>query len=256
MKKNRKNKGRKSLTAVGAVVAAGLTPGIVTGTPASPVPNQDVEITAADAVSINGDIFDFDELFAMQQGSRDPQVQKQKTVYGPPQPKVYGPPPGKKDKDKDKNKGKDKDKDKDRINDIDKDENAIREAMLQDSINRAMANQALVYGPPTPKYHFVNPEELRSIAAADKEEAVSITLRLITDYCYFQLPTSKTNGILSEDCNLFRDVQIDAIEQENLLKEIERRFGVQMNEDMLKQLGTPRRIANFIVEVITPLTQE
>ena len=62
----KKNKGKKSLTAVGAVVAAGLTPGIVTGAPASQPPIPDVEFTAADAVSIGGDVFDFDELFAMQ----------------------------------------------------------------------------------------------------------------------------------------------------------------------------------------------
>ena len=78
----KKNKGKKSLTAVGAVVAAGLTPGIVTGAPASQLPIPDVEFTAADAVSIGGDVFDFDELFAMQQVVTEQQYPK--TVYGPP----------------------------------------------------------------------------------------------------------------------------------------------------------------------------
>ena len=67
MKKKNKNKARKSITAVGAVVAAGLTPGIATGTPATLPPSADVEITAADVISINGEVIDFDEMLAMQQ---------------------------------------------------------------------------------------------------------------------------------------------------------------------------------------------
>ena len=76
MKKKNKNKARKSITAVGAVVAAGLTPGFVTGTPAQQSPSTDIELTAADVVSINGDVFNFDELFAMHQVNRAQDRQK------------------------------------------------------------------------------------------------------------------------------------------------------------------------------------
>ena len=61
----KKNKGKKALTAVGAVVAAGLTPGIIA---ASPTQGSNVGITAADVVAIDGTTYSFDELYAMQRG--------------------------------------------------------------------------------------------------------------------------------------------------------------------------------------------
>lgn len=62
-----KNKGRKTLAAVGAVVAAGLTPGFVAASAAG-LPNQgsNAGITAADVVAIDGSTYSFDELYAMQ----------------------------------------------------------------------------------------------------------------------------------------------------------------------------------------------
>ena len=60
-----KNKGKKTLAAVGAVVAAGLTPGMMA---ASPNHGSDAEITAADVVAIDGTTYGFDELLAMQRG--------------------------------------------------------------------------------------------------------------------------------------------------------------------------------------------
>ena len=63
--RKKKNKGKKTLTAVGAVVAAGLTPGIIA---ASPIQGSNVGITAADVVAIDGDTYSFDELYAMQSG--------------------------------------------------------------------------------------------------------------------------------------------------------------------------------------------
>ena len=66
MKKNKK--GKKALTAVGAVVAAGLTPGIIAATPGClPGQGSNVEITAADVVAIDGQVYGFDELYARQQ---------------------------------------------------------------------------------------------------------------------------------------------------------------------------------------------
>ena len=60
-----KNKGKKSLTAVGALVAAGLTPGIVT---ALPTQDSNAGLTAAEVVAIDGNTYSYDELSAMQRG--------------------------------------------------------------------------------------------------------------------------------------------------------------------------------------------
>ena len=191
----KKNKGRKSITAVSAVVAAGLTPGILSGSPASQPPINDVKLTAADAISIGGDIFDFDELFAMEQIRRDPRDI----------PKVYGPPP------------------------------SIHKAQRQDSINQSIAE---VYGPPPPRYLFVGPEELRSIADPNVD------------------PNVTGHIILREDRDLVRDLMMDSMQLELLQQEIADRFEVQLTEEMLKQLGTLRRVANFIAEVVTPIKEE
>lgn len=65
----KKNKGKKTLAAVGAVVAAGLTPGFVAASAAG-LSNQgsNAGITAADVVAIDGATYSFDELYAMQRG--------------------------------------------------------------------------------------------------------------------------------------------------------------------------------------------
>ena len=215
----KKNKGRKTITAVSAVVAAGLTPGIISGSSASQPPINDVELTAADAISIGGDIFDFDELFAMEQIRRDPRDI----------PKVYGPPP------------------------------SIHKAQRQDYINQSIAE---VYGPPPPRYLFVGPEELRSIAANDKQEAADVILEALMDYCRQRPldpnvdPNVTGHIILREDRDLVRDLMMDSMQLELLQQEIADRFEVQLTEEMLKQLGTLRRVANFIAEVVTPIKEE
>ena len=81
-KKPHKGKGKKTLTAVGAVVAAGLAPGIISATPIL----APADASAADAVAIDGMTYGFDELYAMQQPTderrkKDPQVA---TRYGVP----------------------------------------------------------------------------------------------------------------------------------------------------------------------------
>ncbi len=67
--KDKRNIGKKTLAAVGAVVAAGLTPGFV-AVSAAGLPNQgsNAGITAADVVAIDGTTYSFDELYAMQRG--------------------------------------------------------------------------------------------------------------------------------------------------------------------------------------------
>ena len=64
----KRNKGKKALSAVGAVVAAGLTPGIISATPGClPGQGSSAGITAADVVAIDGMAYGFDELYAKQQ---------------------------------------------------------------------------------------------------------------------------------------------------------------------------------------------
>lgn len=270
MKKKNKNKARKSITAVGAVVAAGLTPGIVTGTPApqAPAPAPDIELTAADAVSINGDVFDFDELFAMTQVKRD--KDQMKVVYGPPQPKVYGPIPPKKDKDKDKKKDKDKDKkkkDKDQLireqeiadslmqEQMKKEEEnrLARERWRRDSIERAIAqNQKLVYGPPPPPYSFAGPEDLRIMASIDKANVQQIVEHEFSVFVQQNFDID----FVSMDDNIVRGLKLNPKQRKALIEMIEDRFNVQMTDEMMKKLGSLRRIANFIVEVITPIDKK
>ena len=62
----KKNIGKKTLTAMGAVVAAGLTPSVISGVPLSQ-PQPSGGITAADVVAIDGITYGFDELYAKQQ---------------------------------------------------------------------------------------------------------------------------------------------------------------------------------------------
>lgn len=101
----KKNKGRKTLTALSAVVAAGLTPGVISGAPFSQA-QPNAGITAADVVAIDGNTFSFDEILAMQQGigrwyavapGELPQVAARYGVQRPPQVSThYGVPHPKK----------------------------------------------------------------------------------------------------------------------------------------------------------------
>ena len=95
MKKD-KNKGKKTLAVVGAVVAAGLSPCILNATPLY-VPNQapNAALTAAEVVAIGGTAYSFDELYAMQQRAdgmkqaRDRRQGPQASKYGSPHSQPY-----------------------------------------------------------------------------------------------------------------------------------------------------------------------
>lgn len=90
MKKD-KNKGKKTLAAVGAVVAAGLTPGAIVASAAGmPPQSPNVEITAAQVVSIAGSTYSFDELFAMQERVNGPRQEQPQHAsrYGIPRPQT------------------------------------------------------------------------------------------------------------------------------------------------------------------------
>lgn len=210
----KKNKGRKSLTAMGAVVAAGLTPGIASSTPASPPTSTDVELTAADAVAINGNVFDFDELFAMRQINRDQRNP----------PKVYGPPP------------------------------SIRNKEREDSITQTISE---VYGPPPPMEYNIGPEELRSMAALNKQGAIDLVLEKLLDFCSkMPNPDAKKPIRLSENRDIIRELEMGPSQLQMLQEEIENSFGVLVAEDMLKQLSTLHRIADFIVTVVSPIKKD
>ena len=91
----RRNNGKRALTAVGAVVAAGLTPGFIAATPGClPVQGPNTGITAADVVAIDGTTYSFDEFYAMQRvdtvetiekhDKRHTRIIKSETVYENP----------------------------------------------------------------------------------------------------------------------------------------------------------------------------
>ena len=86
--KKKKNNRKKALTAMGAVVAAGLTPGfIAVSASGAPLLAPNAEITAAEVVAIDGDSYSFEELYAMQQSQRQKsrsQPQQQAVRYGVP----------------------------------------------------------------------------------------------------------------------------------------------------------------------------
>ena len=67
MMKKKNNKGKKALTAVGAVIAAGLTPGFIAASAAgSSIQSPSAGTTAAEVVAIDGQAYSFDELYTMQ----------------------------------------------------------------------------------------------------------------------------------------------------------------------------------------------
>ena len=63
----KRNEGKKTLAAMGAVVAAGLTPGFVAASAAgAALQAPNAPFSAADVVAIDGTTYSFDELYAMQ----------------------------------------------------------------------------------------------------------------------------------------------------------------------------------------------
>ena len=278
MKKKNKNQSRKSITAVGAVVAAGLTPGIVTGTPL-PLPeplSSDINLTAADVVSINGEMYDFEDLFAMNQGDPVSVDQTVVVVYG--SPKAMKKMEEKKKKEEEKKKKEEKKKDKDKKKKKDKGQEmrewqiadsaareekrqiqemdelkAAREKARRDSIERVMQREyKLVYGPPRPSYESSDPEQVRlEIAEYSKDEAIAYVESIIIAY----LDNISDMGVRfrGEERKVFYSkTELDSDDKTRLIEEVERSFGVQLTEEMMEQLNTPNRLAQFIVEVIKP----
>ena len=260
----KKNKSKKSITAVGAVVAAGLTPGIVTGAPLPEPLSTDINLTAADVVSINGEMYDFEDLFAMNQADSVP-VDQIVVVYGSPKA-IKALKEKKKKEEKEKKQKKDKDKkirEKEIADSLLLEEKRLEEealerarieAMRQDSIRQAQEEFKTVYGPPPPRH--VSPEELRNIAAHNKDEATFLVLEAIMDYCSNMTDPGGPVAFLTPTGNIIRDLKMKPSHLEGLSREIENNYAVQLTPEMMEQLGTLRRITDFIVEVITPIKED
>ena len=230
-KKKKRSKGRKSLAAVSAVVAAGLAPGVASGSPAQQPVGPDVELTAADIVSINGEVFDFDELFAMHQVNRDQRNP----------PKVYGPPPSAKEKEERAR------------------QEAMREQARQDSIRRARDRQSLVYGPPAPVYGPPEsfepnlPEQARLQAISmSKEDAIDNIQNELKSLIELTLRVKNKPASISPETDISRDLGLNAEELRELMRDVDFNFGVQITDEMLQQLNTLPRLAKFIIAVIRP----
>ena len=87
-------KKKKQLLKAGAVMAAGLAGSTMMSAadiPAQQPAEAPVQVTAADAVVINGEVVDYDQLMASMPTPAP--VDQYKKMYGPPQKLVYGPPP-------------------------------------------------------------------------------------------------------------------------------------------------------------------
>lgn len=245
----KKNKAKKSITAVGAVVAAGLTPGMVTGAPVPESLNTDMNLTAADAVSIDGNLYEFEDLFAMNQGTPYP-VDQIVVVYGSPKAM-------KAMKEKNKKRQKELVIIDSLNNELSKMQNEIDDlreqvrnvARHQDYIQRAIQDSyKLVYGPPRPRFTLDNAESLRSIISIDKTEAINLVQDKVLGYAY-----KIVDKPVNPKDNIFNDLKLNTQQLEAFKQRIYEELGVTITSDMMKKLGTLERIANFIVEVATPI---
>lgn len=277
MKKKNKDQARKSITAVGAVVAAGLTPGIVTGTPLPEPLSSDINLTAADVISINGEMYDFEDMFAMNQADSVP-VDQIVVVYGSPKAmKKMKKKEEKKKKEEEKRKKEEEKKKKDKDQEIREQEIADSlmmeemkkaeedrlareryEAWRRDSIQRAIEeNHKLVYGPPPPMYHFVGPVKLRDIAARDQQEAFNVVVSELRDFCSTMIfHQAKDPTVPLERRDISRDLGMETDQLETLERILDDHYSVQATKDMIKKLGTLEGVAKFIVNVATPIKKE
>lgn len=217
MKKKNKNKGKKALTAVGAVVAAGLTPGIMAATPAClPAQDPNVEITAAEMVSISGKAYSFDELYAMQQpgyAQEDPQVAAR---YGVPRPQT--------------------------------------QQTTKYGVPRPPTQQTTMYGVPRPRPYPQPKPNPREIKERNIQIALDTIQLSLMDYCAWLIDADFYGIIISPDSDLTRDLGMTEDELKSLKAEIEDRYGVEVSHHrfyLIGQLNTLRLITEYIVRLKT-----
>ena len=222
MMKNRKNnKRKKALTAVGALVAAGLTPGfIAVSATGATLHNPNAEVTAAEAVAIDGQAYSFDELYAMQQVDKsqrrrtEPQSRpksQQATRYGVPRPQQapkYAAP-------------------------------------------RPEYPPTTMYGVPRPIIPAVVVEES---ATVDREEIQMNILTYLMDYCNLLIDADKRGIIITPDSDLTRDLGMNEDDLKELKAEIQDYYGVEVSHHRFRlkgQLNTLFLVSEYITKLKT-----
>ena len=215
MMKNKHNR-KKTLTAMGAVVAAGLTPGIMAATPSClPVQDPNVEITAAEVVAIGGMTYSFDELFAMQQPDDE-------MGQGEPQPQPLP-------------------------------QHASRYG-AQPTV-RPQGQHATFYGVPRPSTPVVRPRPSEPVVIIQMSPSVTIKmgcLEYLMSYCA-QLIDADDRGILiTPDSDLTRELGMNEDQLKELKAEIMNCFGVELSHHRFRlvgQLNTLRLVAESIAKI-------
>ena len=216
MKKKNKNIRKKALTAVGAVVAAGLTPGFIAVSAAgATLQGPNVEVTAAEVVAIDGQAYSFDELYAMQQVDQSqrhkPASQSQSKPQSKPQQATrYGVPcpPG------------------------------------------PQIRPAAMYGvrPHIPAV------DVKQQATVDREEIQMSVLAYLMDYCALLIDADKRGIVITPDSDLTRELRLTEDELKDLKAEIEARYGVEVSHHRFKligQLNTLYLVSEYITNIKT-----
>ena len=223
MKNRKNNKRKKALTAVGALVAAGLTPGfIAVSATGATLHNPNAEVTAAEAVAIDGQAYSFDELYAMQQVDKSqrrrptPQSPSQQaTRYGVPRPQQqtakYGAPPPR----------------------------------------PSQYPPTTMYGVPRPHVPAVVVEESATI---DREEIQMNILTYLMNYCNLLIDADKRGIIITPDSDLTRDLGMTEEDLKELKAEIEEYYGVEVSHHRFRlkgQLNTLFLVSAYITKLKT-----
>lgn len=206
-----KNKGKKSLTAVGAAVTAGLAPGIVASYPSTQAPRLEVEVTAADVVAIGGEVLDFDELFAATQHAEpDTQAVAQEAQR--------------------------------------KRERARRDSVRRAQERRVAplyGSPQLVYGPPPVVYHETEQSQREATALAADIDAVTHDIIAL---CAKRIDATYNGIAITPDSNLISDLGMDSINVVQFVTEVESLYQVELPDNFLADPPTPRRLASQVIK--------
>lgn len=214
----KKHKGKKTLTAVSAVVAAGLTPGFITATPSySPFPEPTAAITAADVVSIDGNTYSFDELYAMQQHDNG-QMSETASLTPPQHATRYGVP------------------------------------CIPDQHIR-MYGVPRPFKPEPPQLKEPKPDPTIVIVTTPDSETITMScLEYLMEYTA-QLIDADNRGILiSPDSDLTNELGMTEDQLKELKAEIESLFGVEVSHHRFRlkgQLNTLRLVSDYIFKLKT-----
>ena len=217
----KKNKGKKALTTVGAVVAVGFTPGfIAVSATGAPLHAPNAEITAAEVVAIDGNSYSFEELYAMQQvdrtqgkrpASQSRPKSQQATRYGVPRPQQapkYAAP-------------------------------------------RPQYPPTTMYGVQRPIIPAVVIEESPSV---DREEIQMSILKYLMTYCNLLIDADKRGIIITPDSDFTRDLGMNEDDLKELKAEIEDYYDVEVSYHRFRlkdQLNTLRLVSEYITKLKT-----